>query len=406
MPVQANASGVVTGKFMIPSGIRAGSKLVELTGAAGSKGQSVFTGQGTIETVTRQNVRTQRVHNFIRRPIDPIAQTFSLPEKAQISGVDLWFCAKGPTKVLCQIRETEVGFPTQTVLAEAVISSADITVGAFNRVEFPWPVTLLGDHEYCLVVLCDDAISSCGVAELGKWDLTNQAWVTSQPYQIGVLLSSSNAVTWTAHQDRDLTFKLLRHSYTETTRTINLGVVPVVDATDLVVAGAEVIPDESTRVEYRLTLPNTSQVMVSSGQALKLTAAITGDVQIEAVLHGVERFSPILFPDTQLLWGAQLATGTYITRAMLAGVNSRVRVIFDALIPSGSTVAVAVSGVDVGDTWAAVPQLGSAVPLDNGWHEFTYEAPDVDENMVRVKLTLAGTPAARPQVANLRVMVM
>lgn len=410
MTINANAQGVVDVTFTIPADIRTGTKRVDVIGIS-SQGTATFTGEGLIETLTKRRITSTQTRFFdpppppTSRPIDPLAQTFMLPEKAQISAVDLYFCAKGPTKILVQIRETELGFPTQRIISQASKATSDITINDFNRFEFDWPVTLNADQEYCVVVLCDDAVSSCGVAELGKWDAAT-GWVTSQPYQIGVLLSSSNAVTWTAHQDRDLTFKLIRNSYTETSRTIDLGLVPVVNMSDFLVAGAIILPDEVTRADFRLTLPDLSQVTVATDQAVKLPIFMTGDVRIEAILTGSERFSPILFPGTQLIWGTQQATGTYITRAMLAGVNSRVRVIFDAYLPSGATVSVDVSGVDELDTWAAIPQLGLAVPMDNGWHEFTYEAPDVDENMVRVRLTLNGTPAARPQVSNFRAMVM
>lgn len=59
---------------------------------------------------------------------------------------------------------------------------------------------LQAKREYAVVVLCDDATTALYVAELGKQDPT-RGYVTSQPYQVGVLLSSSNASTWTAHQD-------------------------------------------------------------------------------------------------------------------------------------------------------------------------------------------------------------
>ena len=52
-------------------------------------------------------------------------------------------------------------------------------------------------------------------------------------YRIGVLLSSSNASTWTAHQDRDLKFRLLACRFTENTRTVPLGNITVTDSTDL-----------------------------------------------------------------------------------------------------------------------------------------------------------------------------
>lgn len=396
--VQANAQGVLTGKFTIPAGVRAGTKSLQIAGAGGSHGEGVFVGGGEIVDVVKQ--RQTRV---MQERIDPLAATFTLPAKRQIAGVVLWVDDMGSTPLIVQIRETDVGFPTRTILAEARRSSG-ITEGGYNTWSFDRPVTLNSGQEYALVVLSGDAVTTVGVAELGKWDLTNQAWVTSQPYQIGVLLSSSNASTWTAHQDRDLTFQLLAFEYSPTTRTVDLGTVAVTNCTDMLVMGAYETPDESTRVEYRLTLPDARVISVSSDQPLRLSAPITGDVQIAAVLTGSLYFSPIIY-ETTLLHGTLGGTGTYISRAMTAGPNSRVQVIYQALLPAGSSVTVEASGVDVGDTYVAVPLVGTA-NMDNGYIEFTHELPDIDENMVRVRLTLNGSAAARPFVQDLRCMVM
>jgi hypothetical protein len=402
MTIQANSSGVVSGRFTVPANVRAGTKSVVVNGQGGSRGEAVFVGGGDTQTVVRQR-QTTIVNIYGSR--DPLAETFTLADKAQLAGVDLWVDAMGDTPIVVQIRETEVGFPVATCLAEARKAHADVTVGAFNRFLFAAPVTLNPSQEYALVVLSGDATTTVGVAELGKWDLTNSAWVTSQPYQIGVLLSSSNAVTWTAHQDRDLTFRLLRNTYTQATRTIDLGTVAVTGATDLMVLGVADIPDESTRIEYRLTLPDARVITVSSDQPLRLSAPITGDVAVEAILHGSADFSPVLFPETSLVHGVIATSGTYISRAMEAGINSRVHVVYQALLPAGSTVTVEASGVDLGDSYVAVPLIGTK-NMDNGWIEFTHELADIDENMVRVRLTLAGSAAARPYVSDIRCMVM
>ncbi len=102
------------------------------------------------------------------------------------------------------------------------MKAANITLGQWTAIH--WPATALqANREYALVILCDDAETALAIAELGKFDAARERWVTAQPYQVGVLLSSSNASTWTAHQDADLTFELLAADYTESTRLIELG---------------------------------------------------------------------------------------------------------------------------------------------------------------------------------------
>lgn len=415
MAVTANAQGIVTGKFTIPAKIPAGNKTVRFNGSGGSTGSAIFSGQGTLERRTQQNQTTVTETRWwsppppppvISWPIDPLAQTFSIDSAAQISGVDLWFTAKGPSNVVVQIRETTAGFPNQTIVANKRLLPSEISLGnAHTRVQFDSPVTLFGNTEYAIVVMSDDAITALAVAELGKWEPNLGRWVTAQPYQVGVLLSSSNASTWTPHQDRDMAFRLLRANFTGTSRTIDLGTHAVVDATDLMVMSYAEMPSSAVNVEYRLTLPGGDVVSVSDGQPVRLAAPVTGNVAVSVVLTGNSNFFPILYPDIQLVVGTVQTASNYVSRAIAGGSNVRVKVVFDANIPSGAAVAVKYKGGDVGDTWTTLPYV-SATPGDNGFFEITHEATGVNEQLVQIKLELTGTSAARPRVRNLRFMTI
>lgn len=425
----ADSNGVVTGSFTIPSGIPSGSKSVTFTGAGGSHGSAIFTGQGTLERQTWQQQTTSSVSNTTMqsapaassiggiqnffgndgeggRGVDPLAQTFSVEANTQVSGVDLWFTTAPTTNVLVQIRETQTGFPTQTIVAQAVVPpSGVVTGGASTRILFPAPALLLGGAEYALTVLCNDASGELAVAELGKFDSTAQQWITSQPYTVGVLLSSSNASTWTAHQDRDLTFRLLKANFTQTLRTINLGTVAVSNATDLMLMAYAERPASQTGVEYVLTLPDASTITVADGQPVQLAAGITGNVGVVARLSGDADFAPILTAGTQLVAGVVGTTGDYVTRTVPGGSAVTVKVIFEAQVPSGATLAVSYRGIDVGDTWTTIP-IDATSPADDGFVEFIHEITGVNEQAVQVKLVLNGTAAARPRVRGLRVIVL
>lgn len=450
--VVANGSGVVSGTFTVPANVPSGTKLVEVLGGFGQRAVATFAGIGTIE---RQTWQQQTITTEVRQsppppqplpgpttweeaqaffdhgtsqwvfaantgeavllasmetrpscPVDPLAQTFTLTGNTPVSAIDLWFSAKSTTTTRVQIRGTATGFPTQEIIAEARIQPADINVGgASTRINFDHPVTLLGGVEYAIVVLCNDAVGAMSVAELGKFDSANSKWITSQPYTVGVLLSSSNAVTWTAHQDRDLAFRILRAAFSETTRAVSLGHVAVTGATDLLLMSYAERPSSATGVQYTLTLPDASVLTVDDGQPVQLAAAITGDVGISAHLSGSADFSPVLFPGSQLVAGVVQNTGTYVTRAIPAGAAVNIKTIFNAVIPSGATVVPYYKGVDVGDAWTALT-LASATPVDNGFVEFVYQATGVTETAVQIKLELSGTPAARPRVADLRAVVL
>ena len=414
----ANASGVVSGSFVIPAGIPSGSKSVVATGGSGTLATATFTGQGTIERQTWQQQTTVTETRWQSPPPperresgnagrDPLAQTFTLTSNTQVSGIDLWFTVKPTTRTSVQLRTTAVGFPDRTVLAEAVLDPAAINVGgASTRFNFEFPVHLLAGTEYAVVALCNDSVGAMSVAELGKFDAAAQRWITSQPYTVGVLLSSSNAVTWTAHQDRDMAFRILRAGYTATTRTISLGSASVSGATDLLLMSFAERPSSVTGVTYQLTLPDSSVIFVDDGQPVQLSAPITGSVQVSAILTGSADFSPVLFPGTQLVSGVIATTGNYVSRAVPGGASVRVKTILEAIVPSGSTLVVEYKGQDAGDSWITLPQ-SSTRAVDDGFTELINEASGINEvNGIQIRLTMTGTTAARPRIRDLRVIVI
>jgi len=396
MTISANSAGVVSGKFTIPASVPIGTKLVEFAGSGGSNGSANFTGTNEIKTTTQRKIT---VTNYW----DPLAQTFTLDNDSQISGVDLWMTAKGTTPVVVQLREVENGFPVRRILSEAIVKPVDIvTSGGTTRFAFPELPYLRANTEYAIVVLCDDADAAASVAQLGKWDTTHGRWITSQPYQIGVLLSSSNASTWTAHQDMDLAFRLLSPSFTQTTRTIDLGTTAVSNTSDLMVMADVDIPSSSCRCVFRLTLigRDNEAITVAPYQPISLTSRYTGNVKIEAILTGTADASPVLYPEVQLAVGNVEETAVYVTRTFSANSGTSLVVILDAMTPGSSTIGVEVFN---GTSWSAV-SFDSGAPLEDTWVERKYTKTGFSGTDARLRITMTGNAAARPTIRNLRAI--
>ena len=290
--------------------------------------------------------------------------------------------------------------PIHTTPVGQPLASAKAT-----RIVFDAPAFLVGGAEYAIVVHCDDTDGSLAVAELGKFDEDAQTWITNQPYTVGVLLTSSNGRSWNAHQDKDLTFRLLAADFIEPTRIITLGTVQVEAATDLMLLAYAERPSSTTNAEYVLTLPDATEIVVSDGQPVQLSAPISGNVQISARLVGTAAMAPVLYPGTQLVYGSLQTVADYVSRAIPAGSNVTIKVIFEAVLPSGANVQVDYIGQDTADTWQ-VMALTATHPTDDGFTELTYEASNVTETTVRTRLLLSGTPAARPRIRGLRVIVL
>jgi hypothetical protein len=398
----ANSTGVLTGTFQIPQAIPAGAKLVEFLGAGGSYGSATYVGRGQIVTETRRRILTTVVRRY-----DPLAQTFTLPERRTIGGLELWFTAKGgEAPVIVQIRETQVGMPTTEVLSEGRLNASDIkTDGNATRISLD-PVALEANREYAIVVLSDDAHHAVAVAELGKYD-PRTGWVTAQPYQIGVLLSSSNGSTWTPHQTQDLTFRLLGCSFTQQSKTVSLGQYPVSDLSDVMALAGVERPAAGTDVQFLATDAQGRTYTLSEDQGLALAETLSGNLAVSARLTGTDTASPILYPGTQLVFGTLEAAGDYLSRAIPAAATFNVAVTFDALTPGTSSVEVQAESGTPGSFQAL--SLSSGVEVGNGWVERTYRAESLvgvgANRTTRVRLALSGTPAHRPFVRRLRVIV-
>ncbi len=277
--MEANNQGKLKGKVKIPANIPAGTKLVQFYGDKGSYGEATYTGKKTITIEERRRV-------IAARRVDPLAQTFTLDESRHIGGVELWFTNKGKKRVVVQIRETTVGVPSQTVIAENSIEPTKInTDGTATRITWS-PVFCHGGQEYAIVLLTDDADTAVKIAELGKYDAVNSRWVTSQPYQVGVLLSSSNASTWTPHQNFDLTFRLLAAKFTESSHVIDLGKVTANNTSDLIALTNIEKVGFDTNVEFILTDEKGEENFLSDNLPLALRARISGELTVKVALKG------------------------------------------------------------------------------------------------------------------------
>jgi hypothetical protein len=400
MPLSANSNGILTGQFTIPANVPAGTKLVEFTGAGGTYGAGQFTGRG--ELLVRRIVRTRA----IGRPIDPLAQTFTLTRGRHVTAVDITFTTKGGGEpVQVEIRETENGIPTQTVLADARIRAADIdTTANWVRATFDTPVWLEGSREYALVLLTNDANHAVAVAELGKYDATEQQWVTSQPYTVGLLLSSSNASTWTPHQEKDLRFRLVGARFTSTTREVELGSAAATNISDLLGVAPFDRPTAATSLAFKFRRGDGTIFRAQPGQPISFDTRQTADFALVARLTGNEFESPVLYPGAQQIRGGLDESAIYVTRQIPVGTSKVIKVIFDAIVP-GSALVQAAYETSTPGTYQTLSNP-VATQLGDGLVEYAYTSGTVSITNTRVRLTLTGNTVNRPRVRNLRVVVV
>lgn len=419
-PLVADSGGVVEGSFTVPANITAGTKEVVAIGGSGAQCAARFTGEGLIEVVTLQRVtnisqwsdppappaRALPLTDFVgfnlsRGTSDPLAQSFTLPFGQHVTGVDVKFCAIGDTAetVLCEIVTMENGFPTTQVIAQTEIDMSTVLLNTWTTFSLPIPLYLSADRQFAFVLKTNDPDHAVSFGRRGGFDTALQAHVSAQPYTVGVMFSSSNAETWTAHQDDDLTFRLRAARFAPTSRTIPLGTFAASDVSDILVRGDVRLPTDAARVLFRVTVEGEPPILLEPDQVWERTSFTDEDVTIDAIMTGNEFVSPILGRDLLAIFGTMRASGTYISRKFDMGADVRIDAIMRTRLPTGSTLTVE---KDDGDgPWESLPETVAKV-LGDGWVERTYsDASFVAPTGGRIKLTLTGTPAARPSVADL-----
>lgn len=407
MTLTANENGEILGQFTIPENVPTGTKLVQFIGDQGNYGETTYTSRGLITTEDRRRVTTvtdvrRNETTVVIRRFDPLAQTFTLSESRHIGGVELWFSEAGSKRVVAQIRETNVGLPNQTVLAEGDIQPTQINTNG-SPTKITWqPVWLEAGREYAIVLMTDDADASVRIAELGKYDAVHRRWVTSQAYQVGVLLSSSNASTWTPHQEKDLTFRLLAAKFTESNRTIDLGTLPMADVSDLIaLANIERVASD-TDAEFSLTDEDGAEHRLADDLPVALRARLSGDLNCKVHLRGSNNRSPVVYPGVQIICGKIQESADYITRAIPAEVNSKVTITYEAFLTGTADVK---AYVEISENNYQLVELTSGKPVGENWVERTHILENFSGDQTRVKLVLSGNVLYRPRVRNLRVVV-
>ena len=418
----ADATGTLTGTFTIPAGVTTGTKEVAGEGRAGSRAAAEFVGEGTITTTTLRRVTTVRRTRPRRRQTndggegwrppdrepetggesDPLAQTFMLTAGRMLTGIDVQFCAIGDraNPAFVELVTVENGIPTVNRIAQAEIDMQAVVINQWTSARFDVPIHVPPDQEFAFVFKTDDADHSLRIATRGDFDANEQQFVGAQPYIVGVLLSSSNARTWTAHQDSDLTMRIQAAVFDPVTRVVEMGTLDAVSqVSDLIVLAATDLPTAAARCVFEVELDDTSIYRVEAGQPLRLPFHYDGNLKLRAVLSGSPTISPILHPDILVVLGTLQAEGTYVCRAFPMGEAIRLTARMKTQLPAGATLTVEHDLAD--DAWLELTE-GPSEPIELGWRERVFERAGITGTQGRLRLTLTGNPAARPVVSDLR----
>jgi hypothetical protein len=440
--VNANGLGTFTAKFTVPSGVRCGKVNVVFVGEdeIGDEytGSAEYSATGTLMTTTITNTATITQHyNVLTTHTnllagDPLAQSFVLSNEYDRTLVEmnLYFATKSNVRAaVVQIRDMVNGYPGSTVYAEKVLQPDEVNIPSnpnnpvATRVKLNQPVLCMKGVQYCFIVLSDSNAYSMYYAQMGQNLLgsTTDA-VTVNPYATGVMFSSSNASTWSAHQASDLKFELYRSQFNGQGEII-FDESRTEDVTGIFVDVAyQNTANDGLEWYYRYKDSSGSYIewLPVDTLVFRDLETVTDTVQLKAVITTNYTTSPFIDAERVSLRafiGQKKATyiSTHITKDDFDEPYQALKVSYKAALPTGSTHKVYYQDTANGD-WIEL-RTGNTVSLETKrlsgeWTQYTWNVSKVAAmvadstlagvNFFKLRIELETTLAYnRPRIKNL-----
>lgn len=180
---------------------------------------------------------------------------------------------------------------------------------------------------------------------------------------------------------------------------------------DLAVRGSMNAPTSAATVQFRYVLANTAETeyACAPNEKLELDTRIQHGMNLFMDLAGTETESPYVFEGLQPVVARLIESATYVSRAIPCTETDRIEVNYDAYIPSAASVSVSLQEDAPGSpTWSAPIALAGTEPITEHWSDYNHSADPFTNGgtETRVRLTLTGTPAARPALNELRLAAL
>ena len=400
--LRANSVGKFSGKFTVPPNVPCGNVNVVLK-CASSQGTATYSAQGRKQIIKETVLTTKTTVT----PHDPLAQSFSFDQDTVLTKTGLYFSAKSKTQaIILQVRNMVNGYPGTTCYAEVQVDPDQINISenasAVTVVEFDQPVYCNANEQYCMCILSDSNEYSMYVAELGSKDIQSGAYVTSQPYSAGVLFSSSNALTWTAHQSMDLKFVLYKAQYVGEGHILFNNVSGSVMSR--LVLAAQVVDYQNAGISWYYRTTTDGAWLPLDTYVDRELSSQASTVQLKAVLSSNTISSPILAGDcVNLITFIEKTKGSYVSKQVsMEDKFTKISVTMNVCKPSGTEVK-AYYIADTSEQWVELtnPTISA---VDDEFSQYSYEATvsGAGSKNYRIKLTLeTSNPLIRPRVKKL-----
>jgi hypothetical protein len=360
--IQVKADGSWKAKFTVHENTLAGSHTISVSSSI-TTAPVVVQRSWVSEGVVKSGSAITKFSLY-----DPIAQTFTIDEDFFLSSIVVYFGSKVNGDIVqLHIVEVENGIPTTNCLATAEVQSNTIVVGTLNapgagtKFVFSQPARIVKGKDYACIVKVDDPSFTIMHSTLGFTDPINGT-VAKQPFS-GVMMSSANMQSWSAHQTSDVKFIINKSDFNTSDYEVEFD--PVIFSSDVSRFETNVKHEDTgpdSLVIWKYSIGNSgSWKDFDPGLEVNVGRRFT-ELRIKAIMKGTESMSPILYAGMYVIGYLYKDSGSYIARRYeLPEPDARyVDVYVDVYTPQ-STVVTPVVQIDESGTWVEMDHL----PLDD-----------------------------------------
>jgi len=409
--VKSDSKGSFSCTFNIPEGIKTGEREVRMQSSIEIDGwlnfaSTVYQAYGTSRTIERTvtTVTTvllkRTVTKYKTTYVDPVGQSFYLPEKSLVSAVDLYFEAKADSAAItCEIRGVTNGIINDDIYAQCIKRAEDVNISpnATVATRFTFddnPVVIDADTQYAIVLRSESDDYRVWIAEMGKDDILTGETVMKNPYLSGVFYSSSNNSAWTIHQMYDLKFRLYKYTYA-TEGVLNFLPISVESSPMITLTGDSLIP-VGTNLFWSYSTDGSNYKEVTIGELINLGRESS---QVYARVNMTRSEStdltPILALDTcGILAGKYDLEGNYIFKNVTnLDPFDIVKIVVETYLPANTTLEFYAS-VNDGQTWDLMTEdTNATIKRNYDWYERTYKFtyPTANKTQMRVRVHATST---------------
>ncbi|MEM0333260.1 MAG: DUF4815 domain-containing protein [Candidatus Aenigmatarchaeota archaeon] len=317
---------------------------------------------------------------------DPVAESFYLEEDGMITSIDIRFASASDVQdsdVIFKFGLLEDGFPSKNILFSTRIPRQDV-VNAINNnngwltVNFDVPIYAKANQYFFFSVGAEVPGYRVYCAQLGD------SGVNMNPYPAGTFFYSGDGNTWTAIQERDLTFRVrtakfknagiqqIRGTYKYSGEVVFNTITGLNASVATLLAHYETFPGCS--VLFFVSDDNGVTWQPIKDNKDKLLGKVVTSLKVKAVLvSNNDRLSPILNLDGINLISYKYATNSRYVSTMIEMLQpaDSVDIFVTASVPEGKVLTVKVTP-DNGNTWITCNQV-SADPVDLNRNLFEYK---------------------------------